>query len=80
MIVAGNKKDFQSSLQQDALEYLQHLFDKLTKDEQNKKLKETSKLFDFKSVNRLVCLGCNGYKNIEQTTNEWKFPVPLPTE
>jgi ubiquitin C-terminal hydrolase len=40
MIVAGNKKDFQSSLQQDALEYLQHLFDKLTKDEQNKKLKE----------------------------------------
>lgn len=39
-----------------------------------------SKEFDFKYVNKLICTECNGYKTIEQTTNEWKFPVPLPTK
>lgn len=31
MLVAGNHQEFKSSRQQDALEYLQHLLDKLTK-------------------------------------------------
>jgi uncharacterized UBP type Zn finger protein len=29
MLVAGKHQDFRSSQQQDALEYLQHLFDRL---------------------------------------------------
>jgi hypothetical protein len=28
----------------------------------------------------LVCEGCNGYKLVEAKTNEWKFPVPPPSE
>lgn len=31
MMIAGNNQEFKSSRQQDALEYLQHLFDKLNK-------------------------------------------------
>lgn len=43
-------------------------------------MRVTSELFDFKLVNKLICTGCNGYKLVEQKTNEWKFPVPVPTK
>lgn len=79
MLVAGDSPDFKSSEQQDALEYLQHLFDRFSKEEAKAHLPLSAKLFDYTHVNRLVCLACNGYKQIEHTTNEWKFPVPAPT-
>lgn len=80
MLVAQKNQDFMSSKQQDAQEYFQHLLSKFTKQEKAKKLTETAKVFDFKMVNKLVCVECNGYKLIEQETNQWKFPVPLPTK
>jgi uncharacterized UBP type Zn finger protein len=68
-----------SSRQQDALEYLQWVFDKLDKEEQFIG-ESTTRHFNFETVNRLVCEGCNGYKLVDAKSNEWKFPVPSPTQ
>lgn len=57
-----------SNHQQDALEYLQWFFDKLDKEEPYIG-ESTTKNFNFETVNRLVCEGCNGYKIVEAKTN-----------
>lgn len=78
-MIAGDNAEFNSSHQQDALEYLQWVFDRLDKEEP-KYGQQLSKNFGFETVNRLVCTGCSGYKDITEGTNEWKVPVPPPTQ
>jgi ubiquitin carboxyl-terminal hydrolase 5/13 len=79
LLIAKDNPEFCSNRQQDALEYLQLLFDRLDKEEQFIG-DSTTRNFNFQTLNRLVCEGCNGYKLVEAKTNEWKFPVPLPTQ
>ena len=55
------------------------MFDRLDKEESFIG-ESTTKWFNFETVNRLVCQCCGGYKAIKTNTNEWKFPVPPPTE
>lgn len=79
LLIADQNAEFNSSHQQDALEYLQWLFDRLEKEEP-KYGQVIPKYFSFEATNQLVCLGCNGVKEINQKTNEWKFPVPPPSQ
>lgn len=79
MLIADTNADFNSNHQQDALEYLQWLFDRLDKEEP-KFGQPLPRLFNFSSVNQLVCTQCQGYKQVKESTNEWKFPVPPPTQ
>lgn len=79
MLIAGDNAEFNSSHQQDALEYLQWVFDRLEKEEP-KYGESIPSLFNFKQTNQLVCVKCNGYKQINEGSNEWKFPVPHPTQ
>lgn len=79
VMIAKNHQDFSSQQQQDALEYLQFLFDRLVKEEKWIDA-NTTKEFDFYSANKLICLTCNGVKVNRVKTNEWKFPVPHPTK
>lgn len=79
ILLAKDNVEFSSSRQQDALEYLQWVFDRLDKEEPFIG-ESTTKNFNFQYVNRMVCTGCNGYKINEVKTNEWKFPVPTPTK
>lgn len=64
---------------QDALEYLQHVLDLIEKEEKNTKSGHIGKVFEFKTVNKLKCMGCGGVKLIESKTNEFKLPVLPPT-
>ena len=80
VLIARNHQDFSSTLQQDALEYLQYLFDRILKEEEFIPGAHSVSNFDFVSANKLVCMGCQGVKIIENKTNEWKFPVPHPTQ
>ena len=66
--MAKDHQEFSSSRQQDALEYLQWVFDKLDKEEPFIGDSTTSN-FNFSSVNRLVCMGCKGYKTVEVKTS-----------
>lgn len=66
---------------QDALEYLQHFFDFLEKEEKaTKESNSLIRLFEHKTVNKLSCLNCSGVKLVETKTNELKLPVPHPTK
>jgi ubiquitin carboxyl-terminal hydrolase 5/13 len=78
LLVGKDSEEFMSGRQQDALEYLQWVFDRLDKEEPYFGDSTTSH-FAFQTVNRLVCEGCNGYKLVAAKTNEWKFPVPPPS-
>lgn len=79
LLLGRDSEEFMSGRQQDALEYLQWVFDRLDKEEPYIG-ESTTKLFSFQTVNRLVCEGCNGYKLVDATTNEWKFPISPPSE
>ena len=79
MLIADQNAQFLGNHQQDALEYLQWLFDRLEKEEP-KYGENIPKNFSFQTTNQLVCVGCNGIKEINQKTNQWKFPVPPPSE
>lgn len=63
LLIAKDNSEFMSSRQQDALQYLQWVFDKLDKEEPFIGASTTS-LFNYQTVDRLVCEGCNGYKVI----------------
>lgn len=68
ILLAKDNAEFSSSRQQDALEYLQWVFDRLDKEEPFIG-ESTTKNFNFQYVNRMVCTGCNGYKVNEVKTN-----------
>lgn len=61
LLIAKDNSEFSSNRQQDALEYLQLLFDRLDKEEPFIGASSTAP-FVFSSVNRLVCQSCQGYK------------------
>ena len=67
-MLARDHPEFTTNRQQDALEYLQWVFDRLDKEEPFIG-DSTTRYFNFQSANRLVCGGCNGHKLIEVKTN-----------
>lgn len=69
VMVAKNHQDFSSTQQQDALEYLQYLFDRLASEEKLLGTPSTTAAFDFISSNKLICMGCDGVKVVDQKTN-----------
>ena len=79
MLIAENNAEFSSEKQQDALEYLQWLFDRLDKEEPEYGSK-LSKLFGFTICSKMVCMKCNGIKLVENPSTEFKFPVPSPSK
>ena len=58
---------------------MQWFFDRLEKEE-HKYGKSIPQLFHFTQTNQMVCIQWNGYKQINENTNEWKVPVPPPTQ
>ena len=72
--------DFATSLQQDASEYLAHLFDLFEKDAKSNGTKDLSKLFTFEFEERLQMVsgehnGKVSYKHVPETI--LKLPLPL---
>ncbi|KAL4447002.1 hypothetical protein ABPG74_014974 [Tetrahymena malaccensis] len=79
-MIGKNHPEFKTKQMQDALEYLQHVFDLIEKEEKNTKQNHIGKIFEFKTVNKLKCMSCGGVKLIENKTNELKLPVLPPTK
>lgn len=78
--MADKNQDFCGGEQQDALEYLQWVFDRLNQQEPKFNGAVIPKLFDYHSTNVLICTKCNGQKHVNEKTNELKFPLPKPTQ
>ncbi len=74
-MIAGKHQEFCSFRQQDALEYLQWLLDRLQDLEQANHLPVTQKLFEFTAVNEMTCVHCHGVKISKQPGSELLLPV-----
>ncbi|EGR32448.1 ubiquitin, putative [Ichthyophthirius multifiliis] len=72
-LIGKDHPEFKTQQMQDALEYLQYVFELIGKEN-----KEISKIFEFIQVNKLKCTSCGGVKIAEYITNEIKLPVIKP--
>eukprot|EP00002_Diphylleia_rotans_P021157 TRINITY_DN411_c0_g1_i1.p1 TRINITY_DN411_c0_g1~~TRINITY_DN411_c0_g1_i1.p1 ORF type:complete len:759 (-),score=138.54 TRINITY_DN411_c0_g1_i1:202-2478(-) len=78
-VIGGDHPEFSSMRQQDASEYLYHLFSVIQRKERaSGQGADVSSLFSFTSEERLQCLTCQqvGYSNVTQTD----FPLYVPPE
>lgn len=54
-VIRNDHEEFKTGKQQDALEYMNFLFEKIQKNEKKAKLNDVTKMFNFKLETRLQC-------------------------
>jgi ubiquitin carboxyl-terminal hydrolase 5/13 len=75
LLVGKGHLEFSSERQQDAVEYLKHLFTYIQKIEKPLGWTDITKIFNFKQVNKLSCQICGGYKLREQDSSDLRIPI-----
>jgi ubiquitin carboxyl-terminal hydrolase 5/13 len=80
MLVGKGHPEFSTERQQDATEYLRHLFSFVQKAEKKAQLNDITKIFDFKCATQLTCQNCHGYKLAENLTQDIQLPIPKSNE
>eukprot|EP00331_Platyophrya_macrostoma_P018007 CAMPEP_0176475022 /NCGR_PEP_ID=MMETSP0127-20121128/43368_1 /TAXON_ID=938130 /ORGANISM="Platyophrya macrostoma, Strain WH" /LENGTH=804 /DNA_ID=CAMNT_0017870557 /DNA_START=15 /DNA_END=2429 /DNA_ORIENTATION=- len=78
LLAGKGHPEFSTDKQQDAGEYLRHIFSLLQKSEKQEKLEDITNLFKFKLISKLSCLTCGGYKL--RSNESYEIPLPLPKE
>jgi len=76
MLVGKGHEEFSTDRQQDANEYLGHLFKLLQKAEKKAQLSDLTNIFNFKTTTQLVCQICHGYKINETVAQDILLPIP----
>lgn len=77
-VVGKGHSEFSTKKQQDAMEYLIHFLNCLTKSEANSQLAPLSDLFDFKIETLIECPNCPVVVRKEISSKILTLPVPLP--
>lgn len=79
-VIGKGHSEFSTHKQQDAMEYLIHFLNTLSKQEAGARLSPLSGLFEFTIQNRSECTGCGGILIGEISSKFLTLPVPLPTD
>jgi len=69
-LIGKGHEEFSSGRQQDAQEYMQHLFDIFEKEEKKNGRVNPCQLFDFEIEHRYECNVCNGVAYMPEKTNQ----------
>ena len=68
--IGKGHQEFQSGRQQDAQEYLQHLFEVLEKEEKKRGRVNPAQMFNFEIEHRYECQTCKGVAYLSEKTNQ----------
>jgi len=69
-LIGKGHDEFASGRQQDAQEYLQHLFEVMEKEEKSRGRSSPAEMFDFEIQHRYECHKCNGVAYVKEKTNQ----------
>ncbi|CAG8563601.1 127_t:CDS:10, partial [Paraglomus occultum] len=75
-LVGKGHEEFSTMRQQDAFEFFQHLVTKIERNEHATGNRDPTRIFKFKSQQRLQCTGCNHVRYSEHTDSTISIPVP----
>lgn len=69
-LIGKGHDEFSSGRQQDAQEYLQHLFEFMDKEEKTRGRPSPCRMFDFELQHRYECHDCHGVAYVKERTNQ----------
>lgn len=75
-LIGGDHPEFKTGAQQDALEYMNFLFEKIERAEKAAGKQTPTKIFDFKLETRIQCAGCKGVRYSESKANQITLLIP----
>ena len=73
--VGKGHEEFSSGRQQDAQEYLQHLFDIIEKEERSRGRQNPCQMFNFEIEHRYECQKCKGIAYVPEKTNQLNLHI-----
>ncbi|VUC25278.1 unnamed protein product [Clonostachys rosea] len=76
-LVGRDHEEFSTMRQQDAFEFLQHIFKLITRSQHSGSLKDPTSTFKFELEQRLQCLGCKKVRYSTTTQDNIFIDVPL---